>query len=228
MTGAGTRLRVKLAVARPRLATAERVLWSAQDLTRGYVAYLVAMEAVVRASVPLLEAALAQCARFAPDDPVAAHLGAYLRRHRDEERGHDAWLRADLAAIDDDAPTSTAAVPGPTVARLVGAQYYWLLHHHPACLLGYVAALEWHAPPPRTATRLAARTGLPEQAFRTLSHHSDVDPGHGAELQTLLDALPLTPMLEAAIGVSALHTVDAAAELFERIAGSSRGGGVDD
>ncbi|MGH3416961.1 MAG: hypothetical protein ACRDSS_10870, partial [Actinocrinis sp.] len=45
-----------------------------------------------------------------------------------------------------------------------------------------------------------------------------IDPGHGAELEKLLDSLPLSGALEAAIGVSALHTVEAAALLFERIA----------
>ncbi len=220
MSGAGTRLRVKLDVARPRLAAAERALWTAPDLSRGYVAYLVAMEAVVRASVPLLEAARARCAQLAPVDPVAAHLGAYLRRHGDEERGHDVWLREDLAEIEGTTASvaATAQLPDPAVARLVGAQYYWLLHHHPACLLGYVAALEWHPAPPGTAGRLAARTGLPRRAFRTLAHHSQLDPGHGAELLGLLNTLPLSAQLEAAIGVSALYTVDAAAALLERIA----------
>ena len=30
-------------------------------------------------------------------------------------------------------------MPSPAVAALVGSQYYWLLHHHPVALLGFVA-----------------------------------------------------------------------------------------
>jgi hypothetical protein len=40
-------------------------------------------------------------------------------------------------------PAQTLSIrPSANVAALVGAQYYWILHHHPVALLGYMATLE--------------------------------------------------------------------------------------
>jgi hypothetical protein len=91
-------------------------------------------------------------------------------------------------------------------------------HHHPVVLLGYIAALEGHAPPPGLAERLADATGLPPEAFHTLRRHADLDGEHRAGLDRLLDRLPLDERLRAAVAVSALHTVAGVTELFDRIA----------
>ena len=39
-------------------------------------------------------------------------------------------------------------MPPPSVAGLVGSQYYWILHHHPVAFLGYVALMEGYPPTP--------------------------------------------------------------------------------
>jgi hypothetical protein len=111
-------------------------------------------------------------------------------------------------------------VPAAEVAALAGSAYYWVEHHHPAVLLGYIAALESNAPAPWLAARLAADTGLPSGAFRTLREHADLDGGHTLALEALLDALPLGPALEEAVGVCALHTTDGLIRLFTRLAGT--------
>ena len=49
--------------------------------------------------------------------------------------------------------------PSPTVAALVGAQYYWIEHVHPVGLLGYVLLLEGWPPTPETVEELRRRTG---------------------------------------------------------------------
>jgi hypothetical protein len=111
-------------------------------------------------------------------------------------------------------------VPAPEVAALAGSAYYWVEHHHPVVLLGYIAALESNAPAPWLAARLAADTGLPAAAFRTLREHADLDGGHTLALEALLDALPLEPAQEEAVGVCALHTTDGLIRLFTRLAGT--------
>jgi len=88
----------------------------------------------------------------------------------------------------------------PAVAALVGAQYYWVLHHHPVALLGYIGLLEGFPPSPGMIEDLRARTGYPADAFRTLVAHAELDPRHGDELFELVDTLPLTPEQSAVVG----------------------------
>jgi hypothetical protein len=64
---------------------------------------------------------------------------------------------------------------------------------------------------------LQARTGFERAAFRTMIAHAELDPGHGAELDELLDTLPLTAEQSAVIGLSALQTVDLYTRAIEEI-----------
>src|SRR3954452_11637762 len=64
-----------------------------------YPEYLVMCHTVIRASVPLMEAARENARELAPGDPVAAELVDYLTEHIEEERDHDEWLLRDLEAI---------------------------------------------------------------------------------------------------------------------------------
>jgi len=210
-------LHLKLALAAPPLHAAMADLWRPEGLTERYGTYLRTMHAVIRASVPLMELARRRCAER-PADPVAGPLGRYLARHIEEERAHDDWLLDDLSAAGLDPRAPLRDLPPPAVARLVGPQYYWVEHFHPVALLGYIAVLEGNAPAPWLADRLAADTGLPGAAFQTVRHHAVLDGGHCAELDALLDRLPLTGTQQTAVAVSALHTVDAATELFRTLA----------
>lgn len=217
-SGAGVAIRAKLALVRPRVAAAAERMWATPPPVGRYAEYLCAMHAVIRASAPLLAAAARRCDALGGDDPVAVPLGRYLRAHRAEETGHDAWLLADLAALGRDPAEPWRRVPPPEVADLVGAQCYWVEHHHPACLLGYVAVLEGTPPTPAFVDRLVATTGQPRAAFRTLDRHAALDPTHAADLWAVLDALPLPADLAAAVGLSALHTAAGVARLFDRLA----------
>jgi hypothetical protein len=218
-------LRIKLGLAEPALRAATEALWRHEpsDLRPCYVAYLYEMYALLRASVPLMERAALRCAELAPGDPVAGPLGRYLERHIEEERGHDAWLLEDLAVAGGDPVQAATRLPSPVVADLAGAQYYWIAHHHPAALLGYIRVLEGHAPAPWLADRLAARTGLSDAAFRTVREHAELDGGHLAELDELLDTLPLTPAQQTALAVSALRTADGITRLFSYLAATPGG-----
>ncbi|MGW3911456.1 iron-containing redox enzyme family protein [Streptomyces sp. NPDC005070] len=224
-----TRLRLELSLVQPVLWAASARMWhSDPGLPGRYRRYLRAMHQVIRASVPLMERAAARCEALT-GDPVARPLAPYLRAHAEEERGHDEWLLADAAATGAPPDELTDSVPPPQVAALVGAQYYWLEHSHPVALLGYIAVLEGNAPAPGLAGRLARETGLPDTAFETVRLHADLDDGHSADLDRLVERLPLDAAQRSLVAVSALHTVASLAELFDRItAAPTEGESTDD
>jgi hypothetical protein len=215
---AGRRLRGKLELAfRPFAATAER-LWTSPRLAEIYPEYLCTMHGIVRSSVPLMEAALARARTLAEqDDEVAAGVARYLAGHVREEAGHDRWILQDLEALGGDPEEPLRRMPSRRVAALVGAQYYWLLHHHPVSLLGHVAVMEGFPPSETFADLLRERTGYPREAFRSLARHSRLDVRHRDELYEALDALPLEPEHEHVVGVSALHTIDGVIDVFVEV-----------
>jgi pyrroloquinoline quinone (PQQ) biosynthesis protein C len=182
-----------------------------------YPEYLFMGHCVIRASVPLMEAARERARSMAAADPVAAELADYLSEHIDEERDHDEWLLDDLAAIGLDRSAILARPPSPTVANAVGAQYYWILHYHPVALLGWIGLLEGYPPTPAMIDRLTARTGYGPEAFRTLTAHAELDPHHGDELFETVDRLPLTPEQSAAIGLNAMSSVHVLAKALDEV-----------
>jgi Iron-containing redox enzyme len=214
---AGAALRAKLDLFMPGLFALSSRFWNSPRIREGYPAYLCALHAAIRSTVPLMERALERSLALAPDDPVAAGLAEYLTKHIGEERGHDQWLLQDLEAIGRDPGEPLRTMPPGSVANLVGAQYYWILHHHPVCLLGHIAVLEGYPPSPSLTGVLQDSTGYPREGFRTLRRHAALDVRHRDELLHTLDRLPLTPDHVAAVGVSALHTLDAVIVLFQEL-----------
>lgn len=179
-----------------------------------YREYLAVSHFVVRASVPLMEAAVGRAR--AMGDRAAALMVPFLERHIAEEAGHDDWLLDDLRALGADVDAVVRRTPPAEVAALVGAQYYWVLHHHPAALLGYMAVLEGGAPSPEQVEELVARTGHPRQAFRTLAEHAALDADHAQEVFGVIDQLT-GDRAAAAIGLSAMHTVVGLATVVDGI-----------
>jgi hypothetical protein len=177
------------------------------------------MHGVIRASVPLMELAADRCAALSPHDPVAGPLREYLQQHIAEERDHDDWLLADLSAVRPGFQDGLAEQPAPVVASLVGAQYYWIRHHHPVSLLGYIAVMEGNAPSRSLADWILSCTGAPEAAVRTVRAHADLDTGHTQAVFELLDALPLTRAQTRAVATSGLYTADALIRVFTHICG---------
>ena len=186
-----------------------------------YPEYLFMSHCIIRASVPLMETALDRARSMGPDDPVAAGLADYLRTHIDEERDHDEWLLEDLEALGFDRFAILARPPSPTVAWAVGAQYYWILHHHPVVLLGWIGLLEGYPPTPEVIDRLMAATGYAPEAFRTLTLHAQLDPGHGDELFEALDSLPLSPDQLTAVGLNAISSVHLLARALDEVSASA-------
>jgi hypothetical protein len=103
------------------------------------------------------------------------------------------------------------------VAALVGAQYYWLRHHHPVAFLGFVGVMEGYPPTDELVELLLERTGFPREAFTTFAEHGELDPGHRDHLDRTLDALPLTEQHEQVIAASALATVALATRAVEEV-----------
>lgn len=180
-----------------------------------YPEYLFTSHCVIRASVPLMETARAVAA--ARDDPVSAALAPYLAHHIPEELDHDEWLLGDLESLGCDRAALLRRPPSPAVAALVGAQYYWIHHYHPVALLGYIGLLEGYPPSLALIDALQRGTGYERAAFRTMIAHAELDPGHGAELDELLDTLPLTREQSAVIGLSAMHTVECYTRAIEEL-----------
>ena len=126
---------------------------------------------------------------------------------------HENPLQTLLAPALNPAVPLTRAPP-PAVARLVGPQYYWIVHHHPVALLGYIAVLEGNAPATALAGWIVSRTGLPDAAVRTVREHAALDAGHADAVFELLDALPLTAAQTGVVTTNALSTVDALIALY--------------
>jgi Iron-containing redox enzyme len=214
---ASDRLRRKVGLGIPALVSAGNRLIAHSRVRELYPEYLFMSHCVIRASVPLMKAGRTQAAANAESDPVSAGLAPYLEQHIPEEQDHDEWLLDDLEMLGRPRSEVLARPPSPTVAALVGAQYYWIFHYHPVALLGHIACLEGHPPSPELIDELKAATGHGPDAFRTMVAHADLDPGHRDELYEVVDSLPLTREQSAVMGLSAIHTVHMYARAIEEI-----------
>jgi len=201
-------LRRKIQLVLPQLVATSRALADHPRIAAVLPDYMITMHCIIRASVPLMRVARASCEGLAGDDPVASAMAPYLARHIREELHHDEWLLEDLKLLGFDRTAVLGRAPAPTVAAMVGSQYYWISHYHPVALLGYIAVMEGYPPTIGQVDELVARTGHPRAAFRTMLRHAQLDPNHRDDLDELLDDLPLGPGHAALVGVSAFHTVD--------------------
>ncbi|HEX2027348.1 MAG TPA: iron-containing redox enzyme family protein [Nitriliruptorales bacterium] len=211
------RLRRKLEFLLPVVRAAGRRFLGHPRVADLYPEYLFTSHCIVRASVPLMEAAVRQATAGSDRDPVADGVARYLEEHIPEERDHDEWLLEDLETLGIDRAAILSRPPSATVAALIGAQYYWVLHYHPVALLGYMALLEGYPPRRDEIEVLAARTGYDRAAFRTLMAHAELDPHHRDDLDRTLDALPLSPAQRSLLGTSALHSARLFARCVEEI-----------
>lgn len=210
-------LRSKIRLVSSRLDAAARALWNHPQLARILPEYLFKNHSVVRASVPLMNAAL-ECARTRfGSDPVAVGTAAYLAKHIPEEMNHDYWLVEDMETLGIDSSAVLKRMPSGRVAALVGSQYYWIYHFHPVCLLGYIAVLEGTPPTASYFEQVAKQARIPNEAFSSVFRHAKIDPQHRADLDNALDELPLTADHAAMLGVSAIHTAHLLSEVIEEL-----------
>ncbi|MED3997955.1 iron-containing redox enzyme family protein [Peribacillus frigoritolerans] len=211
------RLRQKIEVVIQELMFAGGKLQSHPQFADLYPEYLFTMHSMIRASVPLMESAQERAQAMADNDQVAAMVSTYLSKHIKEEMFHDDWLLDDLEVLGVKRDELLSRPPSPTVASLVGSQYYWIQHHHPVALLGYIAILEGYPPETKQLEEMMAKTQYPREAFRTMFKHADLDPHHRDDLNRTLDQLPLLPEHHTILGLSAIHTVDLASQAILEI-----------
>jgi hypothetical protein len=171
--------------------------------------YLAAGAPVTIVMVPLMEAALERARALAPADGVASGLAGYLERHIVEEMHGDVpggAALADLAALGVDTERLGLQPLPEKIAALIGTLYFRIAHAHPVAILGLLW-LEAFPPDRPSIERLMERTGLPEDGFRQLLEHAEVDPAHGEEIRELVDALPLEPWHEQLVALTAFQTM---------------------
>jgi hypothetical protein len=217
---ASVRLRRKIALVVEPYADACTELVEGSRLRELWPEFLVLQHQIIRATVPLTEAALEESRGLPGDDPLAEPLAVYLAEHVDEELHHDDQLLDDLELLGLDRATVLGRMPPPAVATLVGCQYYWLHHFHPLAFLGYIGFMEGYPPTPELVETLIERTGYPRPAFQTFAEHAELDPGHRDHLDRVLDSLPLTQEQETVLGVSAMTTADLATRALRDVLGS--------
>jgi hypothetical protein len=211
-------LRQKIALFRGRLEDATDAFWSHADVASLYPRLLFRVHSIIRASVPVMEAAISQIERSRScDDAVGLELTAYLHRHVFEEQHHAEWLLDDMATLEMDPDVTRSQMPSPTVAALVGAQYYWIHHHQPIVILGYIAVLEGNPPTVEAVEAMIQKTRLPRDAFRNYFKHARLDVYHTQDLDRLLDQLRLDEAQRSAICVNASQTLDLLARSLEEL-----------
>ncbi len=201
-------IRTKISLFSAGLNKAAHEFWTHTAFAVVYREYLFQSHSIIRASVPLMQAALEACqAEVNSDDPVLKKFGEYLAHHILEERGHDSWILDDAEVMGIDRRLLLERLPKETPLRMVGSQYYWIHHYHPVAMLGYIAVMEGTPPKAEFIEAVARRNKLPTEAFSSFLLHAKVDPKHRADLDSLLDQLPLSPDHHTVIGLSALQTI---------------------
>jgi len=136
---------------------------------------------VIASEMLLLEAARAL--DKLPADPFNTRLGAYYRSHFEEEKGESEILATDLKNA-----RVTLGIPNGIAVAMIGSQYYFMHHTHPASLLGYMAVVEAVPTPMGDVERLEEAYG--KEFFSFVRFHAVRDLEHRVELIELLDASP--------------------------------------
>ncbi len=211
------RLRLTIRLADAGVQALSHAFWNHPKLSEIFPEYLCTLHAAMRTTVPMLDMAADRARALADDDPVAAQLVPYFVQHAKEELHHDDWLLEDMELLGIHRDEVLGRVPPPEVAALIGAQYYYLYHAHPVAVLGCFAVLEGKPPEVEVLDTIAANSGIPKEALRTLYKHAQLDPHHRDDLDEALDALPLEPKHQTLLGVSALTTVDLLYRTLEKI-----------
>jgi len=217
------RLREKIELIAPTMHRAIDAFWTHPRLREIFPEFLFTTYCVGRTTVPLLETALTAARARCDADPVAASVADYCERHIPEERDHDEGVLEDLGVLGVSRESVAQRIPSPTMAALIGAEYYWILNVHPVALLGYLEVLEGEPPVAEQLEEVIQRTGLPRKAFRTYFQHADVDRKHRDDLHEALDRMPLSREHESILAISAFQTVGLVSQIFEElVAGAPR------
>jgi hypothetical protein len=200
-------LRRRLALLRTPMSDVAFEFWEHPNLVALYPRYLVLVHTLIRASVPLMQDALSVARTRNSDEPFCEQFIEYMEKHIPEEVDHDEWLLGDLAQLGICRDDVMRQAPCATAAALVGSQYYYIRHVHPAIFLGYVGALEGFPLNSDLVNSGAKRTGYPVSAFATLLKHAELDPGHARELDAAIASMRLSENVVAMTYANGLQTL---------------------
>jgi hypothetical protein len=216
MVSHSQRLRTTISFAQRRLNLLIHEAWFHPRLGELYPELLFAMYGVAVASSPGMRYAAALCGEQYHDDPLHQWLQSYFLEHAAEEDGHTEWLLADLALMGIEPSSVQKRLPYPSIAALVGAQYYWMKHVDPIAYLGFLAVLE--SPAQMDFLReVAQRTGIPLECMSCHVRHAELDPEHVAEFDRTLDALAISAAQRELITVSAITSIGYLEDVFTEI-----------
>jgi hypothetical protein len=214
------RLRQTIALTRGPMTALIREVWMHPRLGELYPEFLFAIFGVTSTSASLMRAAAARAAELAlgdsVEDPLAGMLAGYYLEHAEEETGHEQWLLDDLQSMGIARERVLERLPYPSVAALVGTQYYWTLHVHPLAFLGYIAVLESPAQM-EFLNEVSERTGIPLSSMSAHVLHAKLDPEHVAEFDVMLDGLRLTAPQQDLLTVSAITTIAHLERVFAEV-----------
>jgi hypothetical protein len=211
-------VRAKIDLFGRRLGHTAHLFWSHPQFPRLYREYIYQSYSIIRASVPLMQAAEQACQLPAHvGDPALQGFARYLRRHIPEETGHHEWILDDGEAMGMDRQAILQRLPKESATQLVGVQYYWIHHYSPIALAGYIATMEGGPPPAKFFKDVAARNNLPLKCFSSFLYHTKIDPQHRRDMDAALDGLPLTPAQLELIGISSLRTIRMMTGIMEDI-----------
>ncbi|MEN9865853.1 MAG: hypothetical protein RL748_1443 [Pseudomonadota bacterium] len=213
-----TRFRSVTDLAVHQYAASIRELFFSSKLRHLFVPYLMTLHSIIRASEPLLQAAIDEANRRGAAGDASCHqLAAYLSHHKQEEANHAEWLLEDIESLGYSRHEILGRRPSWDVAAMVGSQYYWIHHYHPALFLGYMAIFE--AYPLRVADidQFKQITGLPDSAFRTMLLHTELDVQHSADLYHFLEHFSLPDDIFADLSVAAITACTYLAKIYQAL-----------
>ncbi|MDW5378781.1 iron-containing redox enzyme family protein [Halomonas sp. HP20-15] len=150
-----------------------------------YLAFLGQAYHHVKYTVPLMMA----CGARLPER--LEWLRGALVEYIEEEYGHQRWILDDIRAAGGDPDSVADSRPAPATELMVRYVRDVISHDNPVGFFGMVFVLEG------TSTALATRAagsireglGLPQEAFHYLESHGDLDIGHLAFFEGLIDRL---------------------------------------
>jgi len=138
----------------------------------------------VRHTCPLLALAAART----EDSLYRTALFSYIA----EERGHDDWILADIAALGGDPEAAKSAAPGTACRAMVGYAYYAIEWISPYALLGMVHVLEGASAALASRAAAALRVSLAlagDEGLTYLRSHGALDQDHVAFFRDLVNGL---------------------------------------
>jgi pyrroloquinoline quinone (PQQ) biosynthesis protein C len=184
-----------------------------------YVRFLTNAYHHVKHTVPLMMA----CGARLPDR--SNWMRVRLKQYIDEEIGHEQWILDDLDACGVDSAEIENGVPPFAVELLVSYVYDYIERHNPVGLLGMVHVLEGTSS--RLATEIArlvqAKLGLPDEAFRYLRSHGELDLAHVEFFEGFVNALTDRDDVDAMI-----HVANCVYRLYGDVIRSARGEAICD